>query len=261
MEMGNEIIKQASGAITEAYEDLVQPSAKPIGTVISLLPRTARLALMKWEKWIINGEVCLEKTAEALREKVEHIPEDRLCEPDAYVAVPALQRISYSFDSDELRDMYANLLAASMDSASKSGVHPSFVEAIGQLTPDEAKFLKKLPRSPKDSLPVVDLRLKTEGAEGYRTIIRNYTTLGEGICENPDKIGEYLDNLSRLNLIEILDGVHLINDTLYEAIENSAFIQQAKKENSAPGAKYEIEKKVFAVTNYGAAFCSCCIDD
>lgn len=52
--------------------------------------------------------------------------------PEAYVAVPALQAISYSMNSEELRNMYANLLAKAIDIDEKDKVHPAFVELIKQ---------------------------------------------------------------------------------------------------------------------------------
>jgi len=130
---------ETEGVLTEVYKDLLSPTVKPVGTMLSLLPRTIRLALGKWEKWIINGEESLQLTAQALRIKVENIPEDKLCEPEPYIAVPAIQQIAYCYNSEVLRDMYANLLASSMNVEEKWKVHPSFVDIIKQMTPDEAR--------------------------------------------------------------------------------------------------------------------------
>lgn len=69
----NEIIgklaEESGGVLKKAYTDVVEPSAKPVGIMLSFLPRTIRLGLSKWEKWIINGEESLQLTAEALQEK------------------------------------------------------------------------------------------------------------------------------------------------------------------------------------------------
>ena len=79
----NEIIgklaEESGGVLKKAYTDVVEPSAKPVGIMLSFLPRTIRLGLSKWEKWIINGEESLQLTAEALQEKVEKIPEEKPC--------------------------------------------------------------------------------------------------------------------------------------------------------------------------------------
>ena len=75
-DIGKEIVKQTEGVLTEAYKDVVSPSAQPIGAVLSLLPRTLRLFFQKWEKWIINGEESLKLTITAVKEKAERIPEE-----------------------------------------------------------------------------------------------------------------------------------------------------------------------------------------
>lgn len=78
--------------------------------------------------------------------------------PDPHIAVPALQYISYCMDNDELRDMYANLLANSMNKVVKNGVHPGFVEIIKQLSPDEARLLKQF--KIETIVPTITVRLK-----------------------------------------------------------------------------------------------------
>jgi len=198
----NEIVKQSTEVLSKGYDDLIHPSAEPIGQMISFLPRTIRVGLSKWEKWLINGEESLRLTAEALREKVAKIPEDKQCEPEPYVAVPAIQQIAYCYDSAELRDMYANLLAASMNADRKWEVHPSYVDIIKQLTPDEAKLLSRCPNSSYEYKPVIDLKIKlAEINAGERTILRNYSNIADEICEHPENINRYLDNLNRLKII------------------------------------------------------------
>lgn len=44
-------------------------------------------------------------------------------------------------DSEELRNMYANLLAKAMNVDEKDKVHPAFVELIKQMAPREALIL------------------------------------------------------------------------------------------------------------------------
>lgn len=262
MSVGEEIVRQSSGVLTEVYKDAAQPSLRAIGTTVSLLPRTIRLWFGKWEKWVVNGEESLEKTAEAIRKKVAKTPEERLCEPAAYVALPAIQQISYSYDSDELRNMYANLLATSMDTAVKDNVHPSFVELIKQLSPDEARLLSVLPRSTSDNEPVVDLRIKLKGDEGYNNVVRNYTLVGKDVCEHPEQVPRYLDNLCRLKIIDIPDGIRLAQEEAYDPLIESVELDSIKASVVLPeGARFDIDKKTLHVTNFGLAFIQCCVDD
>jgi hypothetical protein len=143
--VGLELAKAATSAVAgKAYDDVAHPTMAATGTVLSLLPRTVRLWLSKWEKYVLMGEANLEQFAVVLKPKADAIPEGKLTEPEPYVAIPAIQQLSYSFNSEVLREMYANLLAASMNIDTKWDVHPSFVEIIKQLTPNEAVFLNYL---------------------------------------------------------------------------------------------------------------------
>lgn len=128
----NSLIEQNGEVLTKAYDDLIHPSAEPTGQIMSYLPRTIRLCFARWEKWLINGEENLRLTNEALKDKVSKIPEEKLCEPEAYVAVPTMQQLAYCFDSNELRNMYANLLASSMNADKKWQVHPGYIDIIKQ---------------------------------------------------------------------------------------------------------------------------------
>ena len=138
----SEIIGESKEVLGKVYDDIAHPTTKSIGNTLSLIPRTIGVWLGKWEKWIINGEYAIAETKKLLEEKLKNVPEEKIVEPEPYVAVPAIQQLSYSIDNPDLREMYANLLAASMNADTKWNVHPSFVDIIRQLTPDEAKLLK-----------------------------------------------------------------------------------------------------------------------
>ena len=107
-ELSKDIINKADGVALEVYKDALQPSLKPIGEVLGFIPRTIRLWLSGWEKWLINGEASVRMTAEAIEEKIKKVPEERIVEPEAYVAVPAIQQLIYCQDNPVLRDLYKN---------------------------------------------------------------------------------------------------------------------------------------------------------
>lgn len=229
--------------------------------MFSLLPRTIRLGLSKWKRWIINGEESLRLTAEALKEKVEKIPEEKQCEPEPFVAVPAIQQIAYCFDSVELREMYANLLASSMNMDKKWEVHPSYVDIIKQLTPDEAKLMQIFPRSSNIYFPVVDVVISMGKGKGERTIARNIVRpqLYE-VCSEKDNMSSYLENLRRLQLICIPDDMHIVDDTYYSEIENSYLVKSIERTELQEGNEYKIKKKLLYVTDFGISFAKCCIE-
>ena len=220
-EIEKEIFQQTKGGVAvEVYKDVLRPVVKPIGDILGFLPRTLKLTLSGWEKWLINGEESLKLTAEAIKEKVQKIPEEKLVEPEPYVAIPAIQQISYCQNNGDLRDLYANLLTASMNIDKKWQVHPSFVDIIKQLTPDEAKIIKSIPSYKNNIMPAIDVKLmhKDQSTNGHQLYITNFTTFGLDIIENKENICSYIDNLIRLKILEIPPAYHLTDETLYKPL-------------------------------------------
>lgn len=254
-----EIIKQSKDVLGKAYDDFAHPTAKSIGNTISFLPRTIGIWLSKWEKWIINGEESIRLTAEAVREKAKEIPEDKLTEPEPYVAVPAIQQLSYCYNSEALRELYANLLVASMNSDTKYLVHPSFVDIIKQITPDEAKLLKVLPRDAVAYQPLMDVQVSLGPEKGHVAILRNFSNIARGVCECPEHINSYLENLDRLEIISILNNIHVTDDKSYDAIREDPHFKCYLSAQVEEGMTVNENRKSFHVTNFGLSFLNTCV--
>lgn len=252
----DKLIEQAGGVLEKTYDDIVHPSAKSIGNTLSLVPRTVGVWLGKWEKWVINGEESIKLTAAAVQEKASKIPEEKLTEPESYVAIPAIQQLSYCYDSKELREMYANLLVSSMNTDTKYQVHPSFVDIIKQLTPDEAKLLKKLSKG--DSFPLIDVMMMIPSG-GYQVRVHNFTNISEDVCDCPSNVFAYLDNFERLKLIDIKNDEFLTNDDFYKPLENHAAIQRIVSQTLPEGYSHKIEHGIFKLTAFGREFIKICL--
>jgi len=252
----DKLIEQVTGIVEKTYDDVVHPSAKSIGNTLSLVPRTVGVWLGKWEKWVINGEESIRLAAEAVHEKASKIPEEKLTQPEQYVVIPAIQQLSYCYDSEELREMYANLLVSSMNLDTKLQVHPSFVDIIKQLTPDEAKLLKKL--SKQENYPLIDVNLNfPEGF--YNILVHNFTDVGEDVCDCPGNIFSYLDNFERLKLIEISHMEQLSNDSYYESLKTHPEITRLMSQPVGEGQSFDIQKGMFKLTAYGKDFIKICL--
>lgn len=262
-EIEKEILEQTKGGVAvEVYKDVVRPVVKPIGDILGFLPRTLKLTLSGWEKWLINGEESLKLTAEAIKEKIQKIPEEKLVEPEPYVAIPAIQQISYCQNNGDLRDLYANLLTASMNIDKKWQVHPSFVDIIKQLTPDEAKIIKSIPSFKNNFMPAIDVKLmhKDQSINGHQLYITNFTTLGLDVIENKENICSYIDNLIRLKILEIPPTYHLTDETLYKPLEESSILKNMIPQPYQILYKIGYQHKIIAVTNYGLLFKQICCE-
>lgn len=143
-EQTGEIIKEVGKEIAkDMYEDVGKPVLNPSGQAVGLIPRAIKAALLPIEKWILAREYNLKETEKILEKKLKNVKPEDILTPEPYIAVPTLQYISYCMDSNQLRNMYANLLASSMNKNTKNRVHPGFSEIIKQLSSDEAKILKE----------------------------------------------------------------------------------------------------------------------
>lgn len=117
------VTENSGGTIEKIYDDGLAPSVKSLGKTASLIPRTIGVWLSNWESYVLNGERTMELTAKTIQERVAEIPLEKLTEPEPYVAIPAMEQLSYCYDSKELKDLYANLLVSSMNIDTKSNVH------------------------------------------------------------------------------------------------------------------------------------------
>lgn len=260
--------KKILGDIPEKiYDDGCKETVSETGKVLALIPRTIHASLSKLERWVLNREYSIKMTQRLLENKLEHFNPEEIEELDPFVAVPAINALSYSASSEDLLDMYANLLATSMISDKKWLVHPSFVEIIKQLSPDEAKLLKAIASCKNDNeFPLVDLVMKKDiedldsfGSTIYY-IIRRFTNLGDGLCEYPERICSYIENLVRFNIIEILESNVLTDGSGYYPLTNHPLITKTKNSvELRDGFEWEINQYIFMVTNFGNDFISSCV--
>lgn len=253
------IPKGAKEVIGAVYSDAVHPTMKAVGNIVALPFQAIDAALSKPRLWVLERQYNFERTRIILAEKLKDVSPDKIVPPDNYVAVPALQQISYCFDSDELRNMYANLLAASMQSDKKWGIHPAFVDIIKQLTPDEAKILKEIPPDMYTYLPVLDVRIKDKNGVGFNVIYSNYSDIAEKICDYPQNICAYLENLDRLKLIELDKDAFLTNNEVYDNLKQSPRIQKITSRVLAGDKVYDFKYGCFRLTSFGLSFVKMCI--
>ena len=254
--MLDKVIDKAGGVLTEAYGDVVKPVLKPIGEVLGFLPRSIKCLLQGWEKWIINGEESIRLTSEAIRKKIEATPAERLTEPEPYVVVPAIQQLGYSHSSEELRELYANLIVSSMDVEKKGLVHPAFVDILKKLTPDEANIIQYF--KGRDFIEYLDLRayIKEEEGGGFRTIADHKTLLSDEVnFFMPDNELAYLQNLVCLGILKDCEGTFTVIEDNYKLIENKLGLESLRNQYVPEQfSSIRSEKSFYQVTDFGRNF-------
>lgn len=208
------------------------------------------------------GYVNKDEIIDIVKDAIEAVDESRRVMPDKRIFVPAIQQLSYSTDDEILKHTYKKLLASSMDLDKQMYVHPSFVNIISQLNADEIKLLNSLVCVTAKSYPLINLRFKVGNQQGLGiTQIKYFTDIGYGVCDRPQNICVYLENLERLKLITIPWDQNLLDTNEYTRLENHPIVQAVKNMNQTNGAvqiKYEYDHLTFSLTQFGVNFITVC---
>ena len=208
-------------------------------------------------------EELLQDLRKLLEQELKDVPDENIVPPTPRIAIPALQNASITEES-EIRELYAKLLANSMNKVLKDGVHPGYIEIIKQLSPDEAKILKIM--MGKATFPMITLRYEDGLGQGLDALV-DFSLVGElAKCENPYNTRQYFDNLERLGLIERDRGYVLKNEDRYKELENHPIVEE-KKCGPFPtfdGITYNTVKLVkgkVQLSAFGHGFCSMCLSE
>ena len=121
--------------LKEIYNDLGSPTAKSIGGALGAVADLICVPVLA----ICRQNV--EAFCKILGVKIENIPEKFRQEPKSDIAVPIFNKAFYTSEK-ELREMYANLLAASVDTRCSEKVLPRYAEIVSNLSPADAKILQ-----------------------------------------------------------------------------------------------------------------------
>lgn len=240
------------------YEDALQPAAKQVGKSLETVGRAVNAALMPVEGLIWGIEAIRDFVHEKVTRKLRDVPIENVQAPKPHVAVPLIEALRYTGSEPDLSELYANLLATSMDKQTAHDAHPGFVEIIKNMSPDEAKIVQFL--ADKDSFPALSIEWKFDSG-GSLTVMRNQSLIGRWAgCDRLELVPSYLDNLSRLGLISVLVGQRARSDEPYEEImrdPNVATIVAAMQRGD--GYTIETVKASFGVSDLGRQFISACV--
>ena len=255
-------IKGVAEAIP-VYQDVLQPAAKEVGSALQTVAKTIHIALAPVSALVWGYEEIKEYVNASLTERLKKLPPEQIASPSPVVAGPVLEALRFAGHDPDLRELYANLLASSMDASSAHRAHPAFVETIRQMTPDEARIMKKL----AEATAYAVISAGEQGVKNFMTgrveelygvYLHHFTFLpNDAGCIYTELFPSYLDNLRRLGLLEVIENYHLGGDDLYAALEEHAE-RDWKPRNTGRGYP-AITRGAILVTALGRQFCDACI--
>ncbi|EOW9373253.1 TPA: DUF4393 domain-containing protein [Vibrio cholerae] len=220
-----DLMKSVFGSVDllkEIYGDLAKPSVVKVGEALETVFGLGNTALLPLTLLNEVSRMRFQKNLERYRVKMENCPSDDVQPVPPEVGVPIVEKLMYVSD-DTLVDMYAKLLASASNKKLCNVAHPSFVNIINNLSPEEAKLLIDL--SNDNILPFVEVKRNVE-QKGFTVIDDLYTKYSyNDILENKSNSSAYFSNLEGLGIIKIRKDVYISNKLLYSDLESKYMSQ------------------------------------
>ena len=260
-EIKQELAKAAGRVAEDVAKDLVRPTSKSIGENVGLLVDGVMGWLGYWgQKQQIRREAYLEEYKKQIAKKIAKIPEENLIEPPVRIVGPAIEASKFFIEEATCREMFAELIASSCNSAVSGAVHPSFPEIIKQLSPLDARFLLLFKKQP--TFPIAEL-IK-EDANGTLGPIPN---LLFDFMEVPNDFTD-LEQLELSKTVDMLVrfGLLIKNNRViqlkygYSSFENHWFYRALEKVLET-GSTLKIHSYRMELTLLGMDFLRTCVPD
>lgn len=254
-------------------ENALSEPAKEVGHALGNLFYAAFYPINYWpEKLRMHHQVNMEKYKESISREITKIPSEKLTPPPIDIVGPAFEASKYHIECAEIRDMFAKLIASSMNIDTQAYAHHSFVEIIKQLSPLDSCHIKFLSNGHYHK--IVQYRGNID-CDGFR-IFQDHVFLA-----NPLKQDILLNSISIANL-ERLGIVSISYDTFakssYDVFESTSLfhsytdvINQLKNSNTLITNKtgldlnwfesissVSIQKGIIGLTPLGKSLASIC---
>lgn len=210
------------------------------------------------EKQKVKYEQQLKVYAKEIQEKLEKIPEEKHIEPDTRIVWDAFEKSRSALGVDEIRHLYATLIANAANSDIAGQIHPSFSTIISQLSPLDVQNLEILARD--NYFPVANFISYLKG--GDLPEYHNLTVINSDVFlsnpNNQDIIIQALslNSLARLQLIKLEYGKRITGDDAYSDIQ--IYYDEHIKDKYTAEFGTRIEKGAVSTTVLGRAFLAVC---
>lgn len=258
LQVAQEALK-VPGLLVEIYGDLAKPGVKQAGRALETVIGLGNTILWPIAWANERTRVALEKNLEKYRKEMETVPEDKVVGVAPEIGVPVAEKLAYVTD-DRLTSLYVKLLATASNQVTLGDAHPSFVNVINNLSPDEALMLEYFVS--KDAMPFV-LAKAVQASNLTHSFISGPIVPQEALdgLAFPQNIEAYLSNLGGLGLLDVREDLWLSDDAIYAPLrdrhknELEAIIAQNP---SYTGRILDFTKGTVKRTSFGLKFMVAC---
>lgn len=251
-----DIIKSTSDAAKNNLPTTMQQTDGVLSTVVGFFNN---VILYPVKKANLTFRYKLEAFEDDLKEKIKHIPIENLQVPPTMIVGPALEALRYTYDEEELREMYENLLASAMDNRISAFAHPSYVDTIKQMSPLDARVLGEISKVGQCPAAKIVLTTDKDTSKYIARALPEIYVPSISELDDPFLISQSLINLSRLGVIDIFDSGMAFFD--YKSLLENEYILSKKEEYDEleQGLKLQVFEKGIQINDYGDEFCRICL--
>lgn len=251
LEVSKELIK-LPGFLVEIYGDLAKPGVRQVGKALETVLGLGNTILLPIA--LANGisHIYIKRNLEGYRKRLESIPEDEVIPLAPEIGVPIIEKLAYVADP-HLSELYLNLLAKASKRETVSEAHPSFVNIINNLCPDEAMLLDFFYGS--TNIPFI--MVKSTNPQTDIFIIYADFLFGQDVINKlnfPDNVPAYISNFNGLGLVQVDRNHSIIDDRLYDSLEKTYRPLYPIDANEEWFRKLEFVHCVLTITDYGKLF-------
>lgn len=249
-----EVIKELSKDI---YADALKPATQEIGKALGTVFGLGNVILTPFELAIEGTKLLKESVITKWESKLKALPPEKIKAIEPEIAVPALSKLKYT-TNDELQNLFLNLLTSASNTDKSSFVHPSFINVISNLSPDEAKIINYMVANNEPSCTVhirIHYQNETFSDHAHNTTIFDANEL----IEFKNNTSVYLHNLISLGIIKkwsMPTNVPQL-DLIKEFLNPTKETLQSEKSNVV---RVEFIDRFYDFTEYGKQFMDICKD-
>ena len=254
-------VKTITDVAKTAKEVLPQTTTQTDGALATLVGWFNNVVLYPVKKANITYRYKLECFEDDLYRQAAQIPEHCKHEPNLMIAGPTLEALKYTYDEEELREMYIKLLTSSMDSRKDTVVHPSYVQVIQQMNSFDAVLFKFL-ASQRGNIKAINPNVGIKGTNQIYVNSMPEWYIAWNQTADVFQLSASLVRLSKLGLVELLFDRTAGTDG-YEILESSSQLLEILHGYQMRYPTQELElrsmRSIIYVNDYGKQFAKACL--
>lgn len=259
--MANEIVdlvKATPNILGQVYGDLAQPSVKAVGNALGTVFEFSTSFLLPVKLLNEKFKLNFTRRLNEYKEKLEQIPEEKQCEVHPQIGTPIIEKLSYT-TNEEIADLFTTLLANASNVDMVNTAHPSFVNMIERISPDEAKLLKYLRR--EDDIPYCTFNGDAKNENGYEKLADHVTLLDKQVeLQFPNNLNAYLSNFISLGILVDMSAQYKVDKTMYNAIREKYKLKQMESIYVPNVFKsISVDESFYTITDFGKLFIKACV--